>query len=139
MKHVLSALVASVAVLFQVQQLRAAPIPPCETSVPSTIFFNLREGPTEDPSDQDSTCMILTLPGVTVGTGAVAITESSNFNPSGDPSEWSDILLFSTDGLNSFVRLVSDGAAAFPRTRNALNVGCGDVPCRKSDRRPHRV
>jgi hypothetical protein len=38
--------------------------------------------------------------GETLGTGVVVLTETSTFNPLGDPSEWSDILLFSTDGLN---------------------------------------
>ena len=65
-----------------------------------SVFFNLREGPSEDPSDQDSTCMLPIGSGETLGTGIVVLTETSTFNPLGDPSEWSDILLFSTDGLN---------------------------------------
>jgi hypothetical protein len=58
--------------------------------------------------------------GETLGTGIVVLTETSTIDPLGDPSEWSDILLFSTDGLNSFVRLVSDEAAAFPTMRSDL-------------------
>jgi hypothetical protein len=109
------ALVALIAVSFELQQLRAAVIPLCEQSVPNTVFFNIRADASED-----STCMLPIGHGESLGLGIVVLVETVPFNPLGDPSEWSDILIFSSDGLNSFARLVSDGAAAFPKMRSDL-------------------
>jgi hypothetical protein len=49
----------------------------------------------------------------------VVFLESSVLAPNDDPSSWSDVLIFFVDLVNGFlVRLLSDEAAAFPKTRS---------------------
>jgi hypothetical protein len=80
----------------------AAPLPPCETVIPNTVFFNLSD---------TGACG---LPPGAMGTGVVVLSEDGGT----DLVSWSDVLIFSVVGGQNAVEVLSDGEGAFPTSRN---------------------